>query len=201
MGWKINGLENLPGRNGNKKRALCVIWPHQHRYWEVIIGVLALLSYPDVRNSFNILVTPEVFNWWPNLMILKLLRAQPATPIEKKNGGLVKQIVKKALISPENSFSYAIAPAGMLGDQYLQWRTGWSAIASGAQLPVAHCLFEFDKQILTIHPAEIGKEVVIRTRALKMMTKIEKHNLISPSLMILYSVCIVNCTICMLIFW
>lgn len=137
LGWSSLSWE-LMQLNKKYKRKV-VIFSHTS-YCDFILLLLYRITYWEIFGPTFILVKPQLFSNAVVAYVLRKFGCIPATKLEDRNGGSVRNIVS---LLPDDRFIFLISPKGTIlyNDE---WRTGFYAVAreKGAHICVAGLDYE-----------------------------------------------------------
>lgn len=134
--WRVDGLfPDVP-------KAVIVVAPHTSN-WDLIAGALAMLAL-GLRISW--LVKHTVFRW----PLAPVLRWLGGVPIRRNEGaGTVGQVV--ALFDERPALLLALTPEGTRR-AVPRWRSGFSRIAAGAEVPAIPVALDWGRRHIRIGP-------------------------------------------------
>jgi len=130
------------GRFPDRSKALLVVAPHTSN-WDFIVGALAMLAL-GLRISW--LGKHTIFAW----PLGPLMRWLGGLPVRRDAGaGTVGQAV--ALFRANDGLLLALAPEGTRR-RVARWRSGFSLIAAGADVPAIPIGFDWGRRVVKLGP-------------------------------------------------
>ena len=133
MGWRIVGADQI-----KSKKFIIAVAPHTS-YWDFPIGILIR---PLINMNAKFIIKSELFK---NPLVARILTNMGGIPVDrkKKKNNLIKQVI--AAYDATDDMCIAIAPEGTRS-AVKEWKKGFYYIATGANISIVLCAFDFGKK-------------------------------------------------------